>query len=277
VSLDGKVVLLTGASRGIGRAAAERLAALGATMLLAVRDRAAGERAAAEIAAATGNRDLHVLVADLSRQADVRSLADQAAERAPRLDVLVNNAAIITRTRSVTADGIETQLAVNHLAPFLLTNLLLARLRASAPARIVTVASQAHHGHPIDLGDLQLADGYEPTEQYGRTKLMNILFTYELARRLAGSGVTANCLHPGVIDTNLLMDFMGAPRGSGRRMGGTPEQGADTLVWLASAPEVEGVSGKYFDRRREIRSTPQSYDRALASALWDASAALAGL
>jgi NAD(P)-dependent dehydrogenase (short-subunit alcohol dehydrogenase family) len=280
LTLRGKVCLVTGANRGIGRATAAGLARLGADVLLVARDRAAGEAAAADIGREAGNDAVELLLADLSSQRSIRELARAVLERRPRLDVLVNNAAVATRERTTTVDGIETQFAVNHLAYFLLTNLLVNRLRASAPARVVNVSSDAHHGHRLDFDDLELRRGYGGMEQYSRTKLANLLFTYELARRLRGTGVTANALHPGVIATRLLLDSLPLPGVSTPVMsalGGTPEQGADTVIWLASSPEVEGVTGKYFIRRREARSSSASYDQTAARRLWLESERLTGL
>jgi retinol dehydrogenase 14 len=194
--------------------------------------------------------------------------------------VLINNAGTIPKERETTADGLEMQLAVNHLAYFLLTNLLLDRLIAGAPARVINVSSGAHQGGTIDFGDLQSERRYDPVRVYGRTKLANVLFTYELARRLQGTGVTANCLHPGVIATRLLADYMNVPLVGGaiaRTFGRSPEAGSETSVYLAAAPEVEGVTGKYFVERREARSSRASYDEASQRRLWEVSAQLTAL
>jgi NAD(P)-dependent dehydrogenase (short-subunit alcohol dehydrogenase family) len=180
----------------------------------------------------------------------------------------------------MTVDGLETQFAVNHLAYFLLTNLLLDVLKASAPARIVNVSSDMHRGATIDFGELKWERGYSPTGVYAVTKLANILFTYELARRLNGTRVTANCLHPGGVATNLLADAMGIPRAlksTTRLMGTSPEKGARTSIYLATSPEVEGVSGKYFMSQKEARSSRESYDHALANRLWQLSAEMTEL
>jgi NAD(P)-dependent dehydrogenase (short-subunit alcohol dehydrogenase family) len=278
--LSGRVCVVTGATRGIGRAAAEELARSGATMILVCRRRADGEAVAAAIARAGARRPAMVVEADLSSQAAVRAAAAEIAAAHERVHVLVNNAARIPRDREVTVDGIELQLAVNHLAPFLLTNLLLERLRAGAPSRVVTVSSTTHHGAEIDFDDLQSERRYDSEDVYAATKLMNLLFTYELARRMHGTGVTANALHPGAVATRLLADYMKVPLvGSAlsRTFGASPEQGADTVVYLAAAPEVAGLSGKYFSNRREIRSSPSSRDEAAARRLWEVSARLTGL
>jgi NAD(P)-dependent dehydrogenase (short-subunit alcohol dehydrogenase family) len=219
-------------------------------------------------------------VADLSSQASIRRAVEEVRKRHPQLHVLINNAAVIPRTRELTVDGLELQFAVNHLAYFLLTNLLLDCLQEGAPSRVVNVSSGAHSGAVLDFEDLQSERAYDPTRAYGRTKLANVLFTYELARRIHGTGITANCLHPGVIDTGLLADYMGTPRGRGgiaRTFGASAETGAETSIYLASSPEMEGVSGKYFERKRERRSSPESYDAAAALRLWRVSEQLTNL
>ncbi|HVZ73439.1 MAG TPA: SDR family oxidoreductase [Polyangia bacterium] len=279
--MEGRVCLVTGATSGIGRETALGLAARGATVVVHGRDPARARDAAAEIARATGRPLVAPLVADLSSQAEVRRLAAEVRAKHERLHVLVNNAAIITPTRTTTVDGLETQLAVNHLAPFLLTNLLLDVLKASAPARIVDVASQVESMGAIDFEDLGRARrSYERLDVYAQSKLANVLFTYELARRLAGTGVTANCLHPGVIGTNLLAAYEGRPgplKFLSRRGRPTPREGAETSLYVASAPELEGVSGKYFRESREAVSSPRSRDVELAARLWVVSEKLVGI
>ena len=221
-----------------------------------------------------------MLVADLSSQAEIRKLAANFKGQHSKLHVLVNNAGIIPRKREVTVDGFETQFAVNHLAPFLLTNLLLDVLKSSAPARIVTVASDMHRGATIDFDDLQSEHSYGPVRVYCRTKLANVMFTRELARRLEGTGVTANCLHPGVVATKLLADGMGLPgalRSTTRLIGSKPEKGAKTSIYLAVSPEVETVSGKYFVREKTVEPSQASSDEKTASRLWRVSAELTGI
>jgi retinol dehydrogenase-14 len=213
-------------------------------------------------------------------QAEVRAAAATIRDRHPQIHVLINNAGVIVRQREVTVDRLERQFAVNHLAHFLLTRLLLDRLEAGAPSRIVNVTSGAHQGGTLDLNDLQSERRYDPVRVYGRTKLANILFTYELARRVQGTGVTANCVHPGVIATKLLSDYMNLPVVGGalaRTFGASPEKAATGIVHLAASPEVEGLTGTYFDGRRVTRSSPASYDDALARRLWEASERLTGL
>lgn len=276
-----KVCLVTGANAGIGLETARGLARMGATVLMLCRDRLRAEAARAELRQELPEARLELVIADLSRLAEVRRAAEEVNARPGPLHVLINNAAVIPRTRELTAEGIERQWAVNHLAPFLLTNLLLDKLRASAPARVVTVSSQVHAGGQLDLEDLQTERGYEPVKVYNKTKLANVLFSHELARRLEGSGVTSNCLHPGVIATNLLSDYMGrsrALRSILRLTYPSPERGAETSLHLATAPELEAVSGKYFrPDTGESPSSPASQDRALAERLWAISELQCGL
>ena len=278
--MTGRVCVVTGANRGIGRATAEGLGRLGATLVLVCRRREDGDAAAAAIGG-TGTGPLpEVVEADLSAQAAVRAAAETIRRRHPAIHVLVNNAGAVPRERQETVDGHEAQLAVNHLAPFLLTTLLLPSLRAGAPSRVITVSSTTHHGAVIDFDDLESRRDYDSSEVYAVTKLMNILFTRELARRLEGTGVTANCVHPGAVATKLLADYMRVPVVGGalaKTFGVSPEQGADTVVYLAAAPEVARVSGGYFTNRRETRSSPASYDEATARRLWEESERLTGL
>jgi NAD(P)-dependent dehydrogenase (short-subunit alcohol dehydrogenase family) len=278
--MTGRVCVVTGATRGIGRATVEGLARLGATLVLVCRRREDGDRIALEVRRAGEGPPARVIEADLSSQAAVRHAAKEILERYPELHVLINNAGVVTPRREVTVDGLEAQLAVNHLAPFLLTNLLLPALRAGAPSRIVNVSSTTHHGAVIDFEDLQSEREYDSAEVYAVTKLMNVLFTYELAMRLEGSGVSANCLHPGAVATRLLADYMRVPLVGGvlaQTFGASPEQGADTVLYLAAAPEVAGITGRYFSNRRETRSAPNSYDEATARRLWQVSERLTGI
>jgi retinol dehydrogenase 12 len=277
--LTGRICVVTGATRGIGRATSEGMADLGAEMVLLCRRREDGDNVSREISAQSGVRP-DVVQVDLASQASIRQAAQYLSDRYPRIHVLINNAGVIPRTREITVDGLEMQFAVNHLAYFLLTNLLLSRLEAGAPSRIISVSSGAHTHATLDFDDLQSERGYDPRDVYSRTKLANILFTYELARRLGGTGVTANCLNPGVVATGMLADYMGAPRtesGTSRTFGATPEAGAETSIYLASSPEMEGVTGKYFERKRPIHSSRESYDEAAARRLWEISERLAKL
>jgi len=275
--MRGRVCVVTGANGGIGRATALALAAQGATVALVCRRADAGRAARDEIIRATGSDEVHLLLADLSAQAEVRRAAAELLGSFDRIHVLVNNAALYTRRRRVTVDGIEAQWAVNHLAPFLLTNLLLGRLTESAPARVVTVSSNAHRDARLRWDDLTRERGrYRGLAMYSATKLANLLFTRELARRTLGSGVTANALHPGVVATELLLNGF-PPLRLFRRFLRTPEQGAATAVHLAASPEVEGVTGEYFVDGRIVAPDPAARDDHDARRLWEASAAMTGL
>ena len=276
----GKTVLITGGTGGIGRAAAIRLAAMGARVGITGRDRARAEKAAATIARESGNPAVDVFVADMSSQAELRRLAGEVLAAYPRLDVLLNNVGGFWAHRHVTADGLEHTFALNHLAPFLLTSLLLDRLIASAPARIVTVSSGAQSMGKIDFDDLMGERKYSGQAAYNQSKLANVMFTYELSRRLEGTGVTATALHPGV--TSTAFGAEDTARGWGpiiavmRLFMKSPERGADTAVYLASSPEAEGVSGRYFADRKARESHKSSYDTATTARLWQVSADLVG-
>jgi len=278
--MTGKVCLITGASAGIGKATAMGLAKLGATVFMVSRDPERGARAHAQVVEGSGSSSVHLMLADLSSQASIRRLVQGFESRQPVLHVLLNNAATIPRHRAITEEGLERQFAVNHLSYFLLTNLLLDRLKASAPARIINVSSQAHRHAAVNFDDLQSERYYHPNLAYAMTKLANVIFTYELARKLEGTGVTANCLHPGLIGTKLLADASGLPwplHLVTKLVGGTPAKGARTPIYLATAPEVEGVTGRYLIGRRAIPSSPCSYDREAAKRLWQVSADLSKL
>lgn len=279
--MPGRACMVTGANAGIGKATAQGLATAGAHVLMVCRSRERGLAARDEIIAETGNKQVELFLADLARQADIRRLAATVHEQFTAVHVLINNAAVIPQQWTESPDGFELQLAVNHLAPFLLTNLLLDLVKAGAPARIINVSSQTHAGVRIPFDDLQsMQTTYSPSHIYAWTKLANILFTYELARRLAGTGVTVNALHPGVVSTNLLYDYMGRPRTARHRPGARgldPEQGAANTLYLACSPEVETTTGSYFRDLRAVKSSPASYDRAAARQLWSISANLTGL
>jgi retinol dehydrogenase-12 len=275
-SLRDRVCLVTGASGGIGFVAARELARLGATLLIVCRDGERGERAVNEIVAATGNRNVELLLADLSSQAEIRRLARRILGTRRPLHVLLNNAGVVMLKRTLTVDGIETTFAVNHLAPFLLTNLLSERLVESAPARVVTVASDAHRlrGVRMRFDDLEGQHGYRAMRAYGQSKLANILFTREFARRLGGTSVTVNCLHPGMVATRL-----GSNNGLLARtvlrllkpFSLSVDQGADTSVYLCSSPDVERETGKYFAARRECRPNRAACNDEDAARLWEIS------
>jgi NAD(P)-dependent dehydrogenase (short-subunit alcohol dehydrogenase family) len=278
--MTGKTVLVTGGTSGIGKATAAGCAALGARVGIAGRDRGRAAAAVADIKAASGGT-ADVFVADMSGQAGVRRLAAEVLATYPRLDVLVNNVGGIWPTRRVTADGLEQTFAVNHLAPFLLTALLLGRLKESAPARIVTVASHVESMGTINFDDLQGAGTYSAAKAYSQSKLANVMFTYELARRIKGTGVTATALHPGLVHTNFGAEgqsllFRLAHLVS-RPIMKTAAQGAATPVYLASSPEVEGVTGAFFADCKPKKPGKQSQDSAAAARLWQVSEELTGL
>jgi retinol dehydrogenase-12 len=279
--MQGKVVVLTGASAGIGAAAAVELARLGATVVPIGRDRKRLTDVTSTLRTTNpSGTAAEPLTADFASLAEVRRLADDLLERHERIDVLINNAGLVAGKRSLTTDGHETTFAVNHLAPFLLTNLLLDRLRASAPARVVTTSSDAHRGGKIDLDDLSGERSWSSWSAYGNSKLANVLFTRALARRLQDDGVTANCLHPGVIRTRLGR-HTAAPIRLGWRAASlffkSPARGAETIVYLASSPEVAEVSGSYFVDSRRATPSARARDDHLAERLWEASERLVGL
>jgi NAD(P)-dependent dehydrogenase (short-subunit alcohol dehydrogenase family) len=275
-TMERRVCVVTGATAGIGQAAAMELARRGATVVLVARSREKAERTRAEAVRAAGHDRVGVVLADLSIQAQVRAAAAQILERWPAVHVLVNNAGLYTRRREESADGIEMQLAVNHLAPFLLTNLLLDRLRASAPARVVTMSSGAHHFAKPQWDDLGMGRGYNGLRQYSNTKLYNVLFTRELARRVPPPALTANAMHPGVVATEILFGGW-APLRLFKRWMRTPEQGAATAVYLASSPEMGGVTGEYFQDERPARLSPVALDDDAARRLWEISERMTGL
>jgi retinol dehydrogenase 14 len=273
--MAGKTVLITGGTGGLGRATAEGLARMGARIAITGRHPARTRAAAAQIAATTGNPAIDAHAADASSQAEVRRLAGEILDAYPRLDVLVNNVGGFWATRRVTADGLEHTFAVNHLAGFLLTDLLLERLKASAPARVISVSSGAQMMGKLDFDDLQGERQYSGQKAYNQSKLANVMFTYELARRLEGTGVTANVLHPGVVRTAFAAED---PSGLWkvmiplmRPLMKSPAKGADTAIYLASSPDVEGISGKYFVDRKARTSNKLAYDTAAAARLWQAS------
>ncbi|RIK94579.1 MAG: short-chain dehydrogenase [Proteobacteria bacterium] len=273
--MAGKTCVLTGATSGIGLAAASELAARGARLVLVARSPARADAALAAIRARTPRADAEVVRGDLASLAEVRSAAARVLGVCPRIDVLFNNAGVVKLSREVTADGYEATFAVNHLAYFLFTNLLLDRLRATPGARIVSTASDAHRfGGALDFGDLQSERRYRGLGVYGRSKLCNILWTRELARRLAGSGVTANCFHPGGVATRLGQTDALWTQLVGRITQWilrSPEKGAETGVWLATSPDVAGVSGRYFADRREKQPAKYAQDDAAAKRLWEIS------
>jgi len=279
--MAGKVVIITGGTGGIGKATAIGLATMGARVAITGRDLARAEQAASDIRAASANPAVDAFAADLTSQAEVRRLAVGIMDAYPRLDVLVNNVGGFWAHRHPTADGLERTFALNHLAPFLLTNLLLDRLKASPPARVVTVSSGAQSMGRIDFGDLQGARNYSGQRAYNQSKLANVMFSNELARRLEGTGVTANSLHPGVVRSNFgaedqarwfaVMSHVILP------LLKTPAQGAKTSIYLASSPDIERVTGQFFANGKPKNANKIAYDPDMTAKLWNVSAALVGM
>ncbi len=281
-NMQGKVCMVTGANSGIGKVTALGLAQMGATVVMVCRDRARGEAAQDEIKTKSGNNAVDLLLADLSSQKSIRQLVETFKQHYTQLHVLINNAGVFMLTRRATVDGLEMTFAVNYLAPFLLTNLLLELLKASAPARIVSVSSEAHQAGYINMDDLQAERHYRPMRAYGQSKLALVLFTYELARSLEGTGVTANCLHPGFVATSIGQGGLGPIGRTVAKfilalLGVSPEEGAKTSIYLASSPDVEGVTGKYFVKSMPKESASISYDESLQRQLWEESAKLVNL
>jgi NAD(P)-dependent dehydrogenase (short-subunit alcohol dehydrogenase family) len=277
-----RVVVITGGTDGIGKAAAYELARQGGRLFVHGRDPHKGARAVAELKSRSGNSAIELLQADFSSLADVRRLAAAIQERTSRVDVLVNNAGNMYTKRAVSRDGHEKTLAVNHLAPFLLTHLLLDTLKSSAPSRIVTTASNAHLGAKISFDDLLAGRKYSPMGAYATSKLANVLFTRALAKRLEGTGVTATCLHPGFVRTNFgrnddVSPIFKAIFGLIARLARTPEKGAETVVYLASSPEVRGASGGYYFDCKLARISPAAQDDDAAERLWRLSEQLVGI
>jgi retinol dehydrogenase-14 len=279
--MQGKVCLVTGANRGIGRATVEGLARRGAAVLMVCRDRAAGEAAKADVAAVTGNRNLELFVGDFSVQAEVRRVIETVKAAHPRLDLLVSNAGTFQPHHTVTVDDIETTFAVNHLAGFILINELTDLLRTSAPARVVIVGSEAHQ-RVTDPEDWMSVAGYSGLTAYSRSKLANVVFSYDLARRLEGSGITVNCCHPGLVNTHMLVSifdrwwlrwFWPFVR---KFLTVTPAEGAGSVLYLATSPDVACVTGKYFKNGRPATSSRISHDPVIGARLWNLSLRLTG-
>jgi NAD(P)-dependent dehydrogenase (short-subunit alcohol dehydrogenase family) len=277
----GKVCLITGANSGIGKETVLGLAKMRATVVMLCRDRSRGERALAEIKEKSHNENVELMIADLSEQNSIRIFVSEFTNKFNKLDLLINNAGVgYLRERTATRDGIETTFAVNYLAPFLLTNLLLDLLKKSSRARIVNVAGMMHNKAPIQLDDLQFENNYDPMKVGSHSKLALIMFTYELSRRLEGTGVVANCLHPGAVRTNIqkgLPWHLNWMVSMVRLFFLSPEKGAEASIYIATSPELEGVSGKYFNGMKESRSSPESFDETIAEQLWEKSAELCGL
>ncbi len=276
-TMTGKICLVTGATSGIGEVTAHALARRGATLIVVGRNPGKTRDTAHRIVQQTGNHAVEPMVADLSSQQAIRHLTHEFLSRYQHLHVLVNNAGALIMSREKSVDGIAPMFALNHLSYFLLTNLLLDTIKRSAPARIVNVASDTHRGAKLDFANLEGGTGFAG---YGQSKLANILFTYELARRLEGTGVTVNALHPGVVGTNFAANINPLVRllkPLANKVMLSPEDGAQTSIYLATSPEVEGISGKYFDKKKAVQSSPMSYDTAAARQLWEISAKMVGL
>ncbi|HME07872.1 MAG TPA: SDR family oxidoreductase [Bryobacteraceae bacterium] len=274
--MHGKVVVITGGTSGIGQVAAEKLAAMGARIVLVARDKQRGETTLKRLPG-PGSHSVHY--ADLSVLSGMKSAAAEIAAAEPRIDVLINNAGAMFTNRQLTPDGLEKTFAVNHLAYYVLTEGLRERLIASAPARIVSTSSDAHKGARLDFNDLQSANGYSGFKVYGRSKLCNILFTRELARQLNGTKVTANCLHPGFVATRFgdqSGGLLSSAIGFAKLFAISPEKGAETIVYLASSEAVDNVTGQYFYQCRPLAPTREAQDDAAARRLWEETAKLAG-
>lgn len=278
--IRGKTCLITGATSGIGRVTALQLAARGARTVLVCRNRERAQELAREIRGRTPAGDVTVMIADLASQQEIRRVAAEFLVTGSPLHVLINNAGVFNLSRAETVDGIEATFAVNHLAYFMLTLLLLERIKQSAPARIINVSSTLHSRTSMNFDDLEAKRSYGSMRAYGQSKLGNILFTNELARRLAGTGVTANSVHPGGVATNLGRNNGALARAVISLIGifsRTPEKGAETQIYLASSPQVDGVSGEYFVDCKRARSSGESRDEQIARRLWDVSARMTGL
>ncbi len=275
--MTGKICLLTGANAGIGKVTAHRLAELGATVVMVCRNQEKGEAALDEIKKRSGSANVELMIADLASQSEIRRLAEDFKAKYDRLDVLVNNAGVYLPKRALTVDGIETTFAVNHLAYFLLTNLLLEVLKQSAPSRIVCVSSEAHKYGKIEFDNLQGEREYKGIPAYSNSKLANVLFTRELARRLEGTNVTANSLHPGAVATSIFRNTPKPIEWLIKMFTMNPEKGAQTSVYLATSGEVEGISGKYFEKKLEKYPSRIAQDDDVARKLWEVSEQMTGL
>ncbi len=280
--MQGKTVVVTGGTSGIGEVAAIDLAKQGARIVLIARDAGRGDVTLAKLKAANPAARHTIHFGDLSSIADMKRVAEAVAAAEPRIDVLVNNAGAVFLSRQESVDGLEMTFATNHMAYFVITNILLDRLKAAGNARIVSTASDAHKAGKLDFGDLQLRSKYRTVTAYGNSKLCNILFTRELAKKLAGSGVTATCLHPGFVGTrfgqnNAKSGFMKFIARTAMSFGLKPEEGAKTIIWLASSPEVEGQSGGYYYKCKRTMPAAAGQDDSDAKRLWEMSAAIAGV
>ncbi len=274
--MHGKICMITGANSGIGKATALSIAEMGAVVIMICRDKNRGESAQKEIINETGNKSVDLLICDLTSQESIYKLVENFKKKYQKLHVLINNAGVVKTNRTLTIDGFETTFAVNYLAPFLLTNLLLDILKKSVPSRIVNVSSGIHKNGNINFDDLQAENKYRSYKAYGQSKLALILFTYELSKKIKGTGVTVNALHPGFTRTNIGRDYSVFIRAF-TKLSKNPKKGAETSIYLATSPEVEGITGKYFIKKQQTMSSKDSYNKELAKELWKVSLELTKL
>jgi NAD(P)-dependent dehydrogenase (short-subunit alcohol dehydrogenase family) len=276
--MEGKICMITGANSGIGKATALALAEMGVTIVMVCRNKERGESAQQDIIEKTGNKNINLLICDLSSQEQIRNLVLEFKQKYQGLHVLINNAGIVLSKRQLSVDGIEMNIAVNYLAPFLLTNLLIDILKKSAPSRIINVSSGVHKMASMDFDDLQGENKkYGAFKNYGVPKLAITLFTYELSRKLERTGVTVNTVHPGVVRSNLGRDLPAISRGFQKTFFKSPRKGAATSIHLASSPDVEGITGKYFVKKQPKKSSDESYNEEYAQKLWEISAEMTNL
>jgi len=276
--MQGKICIVTGSNSGIGKATAIGLAKLNATVVMLCRNKETGEKSQKEIIELTGNDNVDLLICDLSSQQQIRNFVSEFKKKYESLHVLINNAGVMKKKGTMSVDGYEINFAVNHLAPFLLTNLLLDILKKSAPSRIINVSSAAHRMGKLDFDDLQCENKkIRLMNIYGNSKLALMLVSYELSRRLDGTRVTVNTVHPGMIDTNLGRDMSKFSQKFGKGLFKKPEVGAETSIYLASSPEVEGITGKYFTKKEPKQSSKESYNEEFAKRLWKISEEMTGL
>jgi NAD(P)-dependent dehydrogenase (short-subunit alcohol dehydrogenase family) len=276
--MEGKICMITGANSGIGKATALALAEMGVTIVMVCRNKERGESAQQDIIEKTGNKNINLLICDLSSQEQIRNLVLEFKQKYQGLHVLINNAGIVLSKRQLSVDGIEMNIAVNYLAPFLLTNLLIDILKKSAPSRIINVSSGVHKMASMDFDDLQGENKkYGAFKNYGVSKLAITLFTYELSRKLERTGVTVNTVHPGVVRSNLGRDLPAISRGFQKTFFKSPRKGAATSIHLASSPDVEGITGKYFVKKQPKKSSDESYNEEYAQKLWEISAEMTNL
>lgn len=272
-----KIALVTGSNTGIGKATAEELAKAGLRVIMICRNKEQGEQARKEIIKNTGNDKVRLYIGDLSSISSIKNVVEEIKKDYQYLDILINNAGVVMQKRTLTEDGLEYQFAVNYLSQFLLINLLFDLLFKSLSARIINVSSQTYISADIDFNDLQSEKRYHPTGVYSNTKMMVIWLTYYLAERLKNSNITINCLHPGVIATNLLKDYRGIPRTSGTASNKNIKEGSETSIYLALSDEIKEITGKYFVDKRESRTSAESYDLNKAKKLWEISLKLTGI